>query len=175
MVIEEYQTCWANNYDLIKTELNNNLTCCSSIEHVGSTSIPGMMAKPIIDVDVIINSLDIFNICKYELEQIGYLYCGNQGINGREVFKRDFEIKNSILDTIRHHLYVLASNANEYKRQIAFRNYLREHKIYVKKYNDIKLEILKRVGEMNRSGYVEMKEKEYSWFFEEVIKKALGS
>ena len=79
---------------------------------------------------------------------------------------------NEILDGIDHHLYVCSVDNEEYKRHILFRDYLRKHTEARDRYNQIKEEILSKVGTENRAGYVQMKEENYRDFFEDVISKA---
>ena len=124
MVIEEYNEDWKNQYEQIKNILENSLSKTIKIEHVGSTSIPGMWAKPIIDIDIVIENIYDCEKTKKELEEIGYLHKGDQGIKGREVFKRNNIIKNEILDKINHHLYVCTKDNEELRRHILFRDYL---------------------------------------------------
>jgi len=172
MVVFEYDINWPNCFLKIKNELNKVLTVQSVVEHVGSTSIPGMKAKPIIDIDVGLENWDDFETVKMELAKIGYKHEGDLGIKGREAFGRTGEIHNEVLDTIDHHLYVCSINNEEFKRHILFRDYLRSHDEARDRYNQIKEEILAKVGADNRAGYVQMKEDEYKDFFEGIIKKA---
>ncbi|MEN8907717.1 MAG: GrpB family protein [Clostridiales bacterium] len=151
-----------------KNGFKQNLTKYIRIEHIGSTSIPDMAAKPIIDIDIEISSIDVFNTIKNELEKIGYIHKGNQGIDGREVFKRT-KTKKCILDEIDHHLYVCASGNQEYKNHLLFRDKLKSNKALVAEYKNIKYEILEKVGAFNRKGYVEMKENNYKDFFNSVL------
>lgn len=60
-----------------------------AIEHVGSTSVKGLWAKPIIDIDVVISDNKLLPQVIYKLKHIGYQYEGNLGIEGREVFRYD--------------------------------------------------------------------------------------
>ena len=172
MVVIEYDINWPNGFLKIKNELNKVLTVKSVVEHVGSTSIPGMKAKPIIDIDVGLDNWDDFETVKMELAKIGYKHEGDLGIKGREAFGRTGEIHNEVLDTIDHHLYVCSINNEEFNRHIFFRDYLRTHDEARDRYNQIKEEILAKVGADNRAGYVQMKEDEYKDFFEDVISKA---
>ena len=172
MVVIEYDKKWLIDFLKIKNELNKVLTVQSVVEHVGSTSIPGMKSKPIIDIDVGLENWDDFETVKMELAKIGYKHEGDLGIKGREAFGRTGEIHNEVLDTIDHHLYVCSINNEEFKRHILFRDYLRSHDEARDRYNQIKEEILEKVGPENRAGYVQMKEDEYKDFFEDVISKA---
>ena len=172
MVITIYEKEWPQQFLKIKTELQKVLTIPCQVQHVGSTSIPGMKAKPIIDIDVGLENWEDFEKVKSELESIGYEHEGDKGITGREAFCRDGKVHNEILDSIDHHLYVCSVDNEEYKRHILFRDYLRSHDEARDRYNQIKEEILAKVGPENRAGYVQMKEDNYRDFFEEIIEKA---
>ena len=172
MVIVEYKKDWPLQFLKIKAELQKVLTIPCQVQHVGSTSIPGMKAKPIIDIDVGLENWADFEAVKKALAGIGYLHEGDRGITGREAFGRSGTVHNAILDSINHHLYVCSVDNEEYKRHILFRNYLRKHTEARDRYNQIKEEILSKVGPENRAGYVQMKEDNYRDFFEEIIEKA---
>ena len=172
MVVVEYVKEWPQDFLKIKTELQKATTVMSNIQHVGSTSIPGMKAKPIIDIDVGLENWGNFENVKSKLATIGYEYEGDRGIKGREAFCRNGKVQNKILDNIDHHLYVCSVDNEEYKRHILFRDYLRSHDEARDRYNQIKEEILAKVGSENRAGYVQMKEENYRDFFEDVISKA---
>jgi|GEM_PF-411405 len=169
-VIRPYDVEWPSMFESISCFLKANIKTYVGIEHVGSTSIPGMDAKPIIDIDIEIRSVSDFDIVRKELECIGYEYCGDQGIEGREVFKRS-GTKKSLLDDIAHHLYVCSSNSEEYQRHILFRNRLRSDQSLMEEYKAIKHEILKRVGYDNKQAYVEAKQNNYKYFFDKVHKE----
>ncbi|MDR2599193.1 MAG: GrpB family protein [Oscillospiraceae bacterium] len=172
MVISEYNGIWLKQFLEIDKILRQNLSKIKTIEHVGSTAIIGMYAKPIIDIIIVINNENDFDIIKNELEFTGYFHNGDQGIPGREAFKRKENLDNNILDNFAHHLYVCTYENSEFKRHILFRDYLNKYKEARDQYNNIKHEILKKVGYDNRKDYVDIKEKEYRWFFEGIIEKA---
>ena len=172
MVVVEYNNNWPQDFLKIKNELLRVIKGPCLIEHVGSTSIPGMNAKPIIDIDVGLKNWNDFEKIKLELAAIGYVHEGDRGIKGREAFGRNGLIHDDILDTIEHHLYVCSVDNAEFNRHILFRDYLRTHDDARDRYNQIKEEILAKVGADNRAGYVQMKEEEYRDFFEEIIEKA---
>lgn len=172
MVIVNYNEKWPQDFLKIKNELMKVLKVQCEVQHVGSTSIPGMKAKPIIDIDVGLNNWADFEAVKKALAEIGYEHEGDKGITGREAFCRNGKVQNKILDGIDHHLYVCSVDNEEYKRHILFRDYLRNHTEARDRYNQIKEEILSKVGTENRAGYVQMKEDNYRDFFEEIIEKA---
>ena len=172
MVIVNYDEKWPDDFLKIKEKLQKVISTPCEVEHVGSTSIPGMKAKPIIDIDVGLDNWEDFETVKNALAEIGYEHEGDKGITGREAFCRNGKVHNEILDSVDHHLYVCSVDNEEYKRHILFRNYLRKHTEARERYNQIKEEILSKVGTENRAGYVQMKEEEYRDFFEEIIAKA---
>ena len=172
MVIEEYNENWIKHFIQIKNVLEKKLSKIIKIEHIGSTAITGMCAKPIIDIDIVIENTDDFEKTKNELELIGYLHQGDQGIIGREAFKKINTMKNEILGKINHHLYVCTKNSEELKRHILFRDYLNNHHEIRMEYKNIKKEIIEKYGNENREKYVSVKETEYKWFFEKIIKEA---
>ncbi|MBO4705398.1 MAG: GrpB family protein [Spirochaetaceae bacterium] len=164
MVVEKYNPKWVEQFRVLKEFLGKNTTEYISIEHVGSTSIPGMNAKPIIDIDIVVEDASQFQRLKEELSKIGYVHEGDRGILGREAFDHE-----NVPLNIDHHLYVCVRDNDELLRHLKFRDKLRSSPELVNEYNKIKEEILVKVGADNRAGYVQMKEKEYKWFFEKVL------
>ena len=90
IVVEPYDEAWAQAFIDIKKELEDVLgELALSIEHVGSTSVKGLSAKPIIDIDVVIASSSQLENVIEALSKIGYYHEGDKGIPGREVFGYD--------------------------------------------------------------------------------------
>ena len=136
VVVHSYEKIWADDFVEIRDELNTVLkNLALRIEHVGSTSVEGLSAKPIIDIDVVIQNRDKLPEVIAALQKLGYSHEGDLGIPGREAFK--YEGKEHLR---KHHLYVCASDAEELKRHIAFRDYLRSHPDAVAEYSRIKEE-----------------------------------
>ncbi len=136
VVVLPYDEQWKQDFFMIKGELTAALGHLAiRIEHVGSTSVEGLSAKPIIDIDVVSKDYTVFEEVVSALEAIGYRHEGNLGIAGREAFKYDGK------DHLRkHHLYVCPENSPELKRHIAFRDYLRTNSDAVREYSHIKEE-----------------------------------
>lgn len=101
------------------------------VEHVGSTSVVGLAAKPVIDIDVVIPSRDALPDAVARLALLGYVHQGSLGIPGREAFR-------SPPGGPRHHLYVCACDCPEYARHIAFREFLRGHTDEAQEYAALK-------------------------------------
>lgn len=136
VVVEPYDEAWKDDFAAIRDELDPVLNgLVLRIEHVGSTSVEGLSAKPVIDIDVVIGDKSILPEVISALESIGYSHEGDLGIPGREAFK--YEGKDYLK---KHHLYVCAQDAEELKRHIAFRDYLRSDPDAVAEYSRIKEE-----------------------------------
>jgi GrpB-like predicted nucleotidyltransferase (UPF0157 family) len=100
------------------------------VEHVGSTSVPGLAAKPILDIDVVIPSRERLPEAAICLSRLGYLHRGDLGVPDREAFGREDEQTPRDGTGRRwphHHLYVCPRESRELARHLAFRDYLRRH------------------------------------------------
>ncbi len=129
-----YDEKWKNAFEEIKLEILNCVNdLIVSIEHVGSTSVEGMSAKPCIDIDIVIKDYSVFEKLKDRLATIGYIYEGDLGIKDREAFR--YKNKEHLMA---HHLYVCPSYSKELNRHITFRNYLRNNPNAIKRYSKVK-------------------------------------
>ncbi|GAB3985659.1 GrpB family protein [Spirosoma daeguense] len=173
MLIQEYQESWIEDFAKVKKviiEAMANLKI--SVEHIGSTSVPGLAAKPIIDIDVVYDGPLIFDEIKTRLTKIGYYHNGNQGVYNREVFKRHkISDKHEIVDSIAHHLYVCPVDSEELRRHILFRNYLTLNEEARNQYQILKYKIAEEVNQ-DRKKYAEVKEIKAKAFVNSIIAKA---
>ena len=136
VVVLPYDKAWKQNFIEIKAEIQDALgELALEIEHVGSTSVEGLSAKPIIDIDVVIKEESMLAEVVPALRRIGYRHEGNLGIVGREAFQYDGKEHLQ-----KHHLYVCPQDSAELRRHIAFRDYLRSHPEAVREYSCIKEE-----------------------------------
>ena len=134
VVVVPYDEAWKNAFEEIKTEIEAEIGgLIIGIEHVGSTSVEGMSAKPCIDIDVIIKDYSVFGEIVRKLGAIGYIHEGDLGIQDREAFK--YADKPHLMT---HHLYVCPRDSEELHRHIAFRDFLRKNPEAVKKYSRVK-------------------------------------
>jgi GrpB-like predicted nucleotidyltransferase (UPF0157 family) len=173
MLLSPYQFSWPNDFLKLKEIFISNIhTQDVIIEHVGSTSIENLSAKPIIDIDIAYEHNSTFYQIKADLEKIGYYHNGNQGIEGREVFKRNIVSKlNSILDSIPHHLYLCHFKNDEYIRHIVFRDYLRANTDARIEYERLKTSIAANSNH-DKKQYALLKEDLAKPFVEKIISKA---
>ena len=134
VIVVPYDVAWKSAFEDIKIEIESALgDLIIGIEHVGSTSVEGMSAKPCIDVDVIIKDYTVFDAVVSKLASIGYIHEGDLGIKDREAFK--YTDKPHLMT---HHLYVCPQNSEELRRHITFRDFLRSNAEAAKKYSSVK-------------------------------------
>lgn len=173
MLIQKYNPNWIKDFNDIKKALTEALINLNvSIEHIGSTSIPNLAAKPIIDIDIIFDTPKEFEAIKKGLEKIGYFHNGNQGIPDREVFKRaQTNAQHEILDTITHHLYVCKSDSKALERHILFRDYLIAHENARIEYQNIKYALAEE-AKQDKKKYADLKEEKARGFIDGIISKA---
>lgn len=119
--ITDYDPTWAETFQQIRAKVQSCLgDLAGRTEHVGSTAVPGLAAKPIVDVDVLLGSTHALSEAIARLSRLGYRHEGDLGTAGREAFYPP-------ADMPYHHLYVCPPDSDEFARHIAFRNYLRDH------------------------------------------------
>lgn len=134
VVVLPYDAKWKSDFENIKKEIENAIgELIVGVEHVGSTSVEGLSAKPCIDIDVVIKDYSVFDDVVDRLGAIGYTHEGNLGIEGREAFKY---FDKPHLQT--HHLYVCPQQSKELNRHITFRDFLRKNPEAAKRYGAIK-------------------------------------
>ena len=152
IVVIPWQADWQERFEQLRDSLLLNLEgLICSVEHVGSTSVPGLAAKPILDVDVVIPNQEVFEKVKLKLEEVGYFHRGDLGVNGREAFR--YSDKPELM---RHHLYVLAQDSEELRRHLGFRDWLRSHPEDAAEYGKVKLAAAESFPE-NIDAYIEAK------------------
>lgn len=118
--VVDYDATWATRFREVRERIWPALEGLAiGIEHVGSTSVPGLAAKPVIDIDVVISSRGRFPAVREALHTLGYLHRGNLGIPGREAFHRPPE-------TYPHHLYVCSVDTPNLHDHLVLRDTLRQ-------------------------------------------------
>lgn len=131
----------------------------AAIEHVGSTAVPGLAAKPIIDMDVLLISATDLQLVIAKLACVGYEHRGDLGVAGREAFRTP-------PNDLPHHLYVCPSGSAEYRRHISFRDHLRTHPTDANSYASLKRELVRKFGD-DREAYTKAK----STFVAEILRR----
>ena len=156
---------WDAQYLITRNELlqiiGDNII---EVHHVGSTAIKGIVAKPILDVAVVIKNVELLNI--HGMELAGYEYCGERGVAGRHLFVRRI---NGDIST--HHIHCYLENNENYNQVILFCKFINEHPKYAKQYNDLKLELADKYPD-DRVAYTDGKEKFISWIIQKTEKES---
>jgi GrpB-like predicted nucleotidyltransferase (UPF0157 family) len=129
------------------------------IQHVGSTSIPGMAAKPILDIAIAVRNFEEARVCIAPIEQLGYEYRGEFGIPRRHYFTKG--------EPRTHHIHMNELGSRDWNNQIDFRDYLIRHPDAAREYAGLKLE-LAQAHPADRQGYLDGK----GPFVERVLKLA---
>lgn len=119
------------------------------IQHVGSTSIPGIPAKPIIDIGVAVTDFESAKPCIERLQEAGYTYLGENEVPGRHFFYLGAPTTTGRT----HHLHMFKLDSREWRETIGFRDYLRNHPAVAEAYGEIKTELASTFPN-DRPGYL---------------------
>jgi GrpB-like predicted nucleotidyltransferase (UPF0157 family) len=150
VVVEPYDPAWPATFTLLRDRIAPVLgELAVGIEHVGSTAVPGLDAKPIIDVDVVIRHADDLDEVARLLAQLGYTRLGDLGVVGREAFRASSGLP-------RHHLYVCASGAPAMQAHLILRDALRDDAELARQYGELKRVLADRYRD-DRDAYAEGK------------------
>ena len=152
ITVVDYNPLWVKKYEEeslhIKGILSDN---CIAIYHIGSTSVEGLAAKPIIDIMVAVRSLEKVDCVAEAFSKIGYEYLGEFGIEGRRYLRKGGDERT-------HQIHIFqADDWNNIGRHLAFRDYMRTHEKEREKYAQIKIELAKKFP-YDIDGYCDGKE-----------------
>jgi len=151
IIIVDYDPDWPKLFEELRTPIASVLGGLAlTIEHVGSTSVPGLAAKPIIDMDVVVESTSHIPPAIERLATLGYVHEGNLGIPGREAFLWP-------PSTPRHHLYVCPRDSEALRHHLSFRNYLIKHPDEAQRYRLLKRELAEKFRN-DREAYTNAKD-----------------
>ena len=164
--VVEHNPEWQNLFQIesqrVADTLSHNVV---AIHHIGSTSIPHIYAKPIIDLLVEVNDINKVDNSNSSMESIGYQAMGEFGIVDRRYFR-----KNNSSGVRTHHVHVFETNSSEIKRHLAFRDYMIAHQTEAQQYSDLKRELAKQFPEDIES-YMDGKNE----FIKQIDRKAVRS
>lgn len=107
-----------------------------SIHHIGSTAVPGLAAKPVLDIMIVVKDIVQVDDVNDSLMEIGYEPKGENGIKGRRYFQKGGDMRT-------HHLHVYAEGDMNITRHLVFRDYLRTFSGEAERYGHLKLELAK--------------------------------
>jgi len=154
--IKPYNPVWKTEFENLRDFLYSALKDFPlNIQHVGSTSVPGLYAKPILDIDIVIKNKTLLADITAILEKLGYKNKGEQGISGRFAFRQASELTPSTGAAKKwqeHHLYVCYSDSLALKNHILFRDALLQNSTLVHAYAQLKIKLMAEKG-MTREKY----------------------
>ena len=134
--LEEFNDKWFEEYEkeekFLKEKLN---TRAIEIHHVGSTSIKGLSAKPVIDILVVIEKLDKIKEIEDILKDYNYSNRGHQGVDDRYFFAKGSE------EARTHYIHFVEKNSNTYYNLLYFKKYLNDNPEYIEKYAKLKKDL----------------------------------
>ncbi|SFG45398.1 GrpB domain, predicted nucleotidyltransferase, UPF0157 family [Halobacillus alkaliphilus] len=131
------------------------------IFHIGSTSVAGLKAKPVIDIMLIVKDIERVDQCNQQMRTINYEPKGEYGMTGRRFFQKGGDQRT-------HHVHVFEQGDKNVTRHLAFRNYLRSHSEVREKYGNLKHRLAMQFPN-DLDSYIEGKAN----FMSEIEKKAL--
>jgi GrpB-like predicted nucleotidyltransferase (UPF0157 family) len=139
--LKAYDPEWPRTFERIRARVWPAVQhAAMSLEHVGSTSVPGLRAKPVIDACIVVASRrDIPHVVK-ALATIGFVHRGDLGVPYREAFKPPPALP-------KHHLYASHRGSLSLKNHLGLRDYLRAHPNAAREYGDLKEALARRFPE----------------------------
>lgn len=160
--LSDYNSEWENQFNNEKQRIIKVIGHdISGIEHIGSTSIKGLKAKPIIDIMVGVRHLSVVSTLVTPLKDIEFEYIPKPELTERRFFRKGGYGKGTC------HLHFCEINRNEWIEKLLFRDYLREHPKVAKAYASLKIKLASN-HKYDRPTYTKLKEP----FIKEVIATA---
>ncbi|MCM3745859.1 GrpB family protein [Paenibacillus pasadenensis] len=158
----DYDPQWAVQFELERAILQEILgNKAVAIEHIGSTSVQGLAAKPIIDIALAVKNLTEADAFIVPLQSFDYEYVPKEDFPARRFFRKGEWRKGT------HHLHIYEEGSEEWENKLLFRNYLRNFPDLVIQYADLKKKLAILYAE-DRSVYTAKKDP----FIQEIIRRA---
>lgn len=139
--VHDYSPEWVEKFETLRSKVWPIISdFADRIEHVGSTSVVGLAAKPVIDLDIVIESEEKLPPIIEALKTIGYEHVGDLGIKGREMFKHP-------KPEFKHNLYVCLDKCLSFRNHITLRDHLRSNPEDRAKYGNLKKELAEKYSD----------------------------
>ncbi len=147
--IKPYRPEWGEKFAEERSRLEAVLAGHShEVEHIGSTAVPDMPAKDIVDIALRLETMDVLSELIPRFESLGYRYFGEFGLPGREYFTKGHPRE--------YNLHVVGRDSEHWKRWIVFRNVLIQNKNVRQSYVKLKRDLARRYR-YERSRYTQGK------------------
>jgi len=137
IIVVDYDPTWPAIFERLRATIWPVVSDVAlTIEHVGSTSVPGLAAKPIIDLSVVVQTETDIPVAIERLASLGYVHIGNLGVESREAFSNPDGLGS-------HHLYLCPRDGLGLANHLAVREYLRSHPEAAREYGELKKQLAK--------------------------------
>jgi len=147
--LAEYNPEWKALFQKEKTLFQKTFgKTIIDIQHIGSTSIPGLVAKPIIDINIGVKSLEVVEEMKEKFKKIGYDYKvldlrQMKNKNRKKVEEQELFVKN-LKPEIAYHIHITVYNSDYWKKDLLFRDYITNNSSRAKEYIELKKSLAKK-------------------------------
>ncbi|MCC2541328.1 GrpB family protein [Bacillus thuringiensis] len=138
IVVVPHENHWSEKFKMEAERLKTAMPETVKIHHIGSTSVPGLAAKPIIDMIMEVESIERVDRWNERFIELGYIVKGENGISGRRFFIHGTEEKRL------YHLHVFEKGNPEIVRHLAFRDYMMAHCEEAEAYATLKKELAEK-------------------------------
>ena len=169
MIIVAYDPRWPHQFEAERARIGRALGALAlRIDHNGSTAVPGLAAKPIIDIQISVARLEAIATYADRLAPLGYVHMPHEDDAVCPFFHRPAQWPHT------HHVHLVEAGGDEERRTLAFRDYLREHEPVAREYETLKRALAGTFGEhdaASRDAYANAK----GDFIAGVVRLALGT
>ncbi|PWT86799.1 MAG: hypothetical protein C5B57_00425 [Blastocatellia bacterium] len=169
MEIVDYDPDWFGDFEAERQRISRALgSLARRIDHNGSTSVRGLAAKPILDIQISVEHLHPLSTYEGLLATLGYVHVPHSDDSFCPFFHKPTTWPHT------HHIHVVQAGGDEERRTLAFRDYLRANEAVAREYEQLKRELVRRYDTETLSGrerYADAK----SGFIERVVQAALDA
>ena len=139
VIVVDYDPAWPAMFEQLHARIWPAISdVATSLEHVGSTAVPGLAAKPVIDMTIVVPTAEAMATVIARLATIGYRHCGDLGIPGREMFARPADA------SVAHHLYACVADNPALRNHLTLRDHLRRDPSAAQAYGVLKRQLAAR-------------------------------
>jgi GrpB-like predicted nucleotidyltransferase (UPF0157 family) len=160
--VVQYDPAWKEMFAREACEISSILHSeLVAIHHIGSTAVPGIHAKPVIDILLEVSDIEKLDHHNHRMQILGYQPCGESGIPRRRYFYKEMDGVHTF------HLHAYQEGDSEVYRHLSFRDYLKAHPQEAQAYSHLKIELASQFPHDSK-GYTDAK----TDFIREIVEKA---
>jgi len=146
IVLVPYDAAWPDAFAAEAARLRRMVPeLVIDLHHMGSTAVPGLLAKPVIDILAVVDNVEALDPHRGSFEGLGYEAMGEFGIPGRRYFRKD-----DAAGRRTHHVHAFARGSGEIARHLDFRDYMRAHAGEAEAYATLKQKLVAECGDDTR-------------------------